>query len=181
MKILTNPSLFLLTIILLCSIACRKHKLDTNGLPPVTQEGKNTLGFLLNGKTWTPKGFNGNPNMSIYYDPAYRNGTLNIYCYYLPNSGSNERQSFTIAGDSIQSIGRLSFGLHDFAVVFRDNFHFKCDYNSNDSTVIASGYCNITKLDKVKGIFSGIFSFTLIKPGCDTIRITEGRFDMSLH
>ncbi|MFZ6025669.1 MAG: hypothetical protein ACOYVG_14560 [Bacteroidota bacterium] len=38
-----------------CFAKCRKDKLGSNGLPAATQEGKNTLGFLLNGQPWTPK------------------------------------------------------------------------------------------------------------------------------
>ncbi|MEJ7672136.1 MAG: hypothetical protein WKF59_05380 [Chitinophagaceae bacterium] len=52
----------------------------TEELPPVTQEGKNTCGFLVNGKVWLPKGRvgNGSPNLKVWYDPAYHNGTFNI-------------------------------------------------------------------------------------------------------
>jgi hypothetical protein len=175
------PLLSGVLFLLFCSSACRKHKLDNNSLPPATQEGKNTLGFLLNGKPWTPKGFNGNPNMSLYYDTTYRNGTFNIYCYYLPNKGSGYRQSFSIAADSVQNIGKIIFGEKDLSVVFRDNFDYSCDYESYDSTVIAYGYCSVTKMDKVNGIFSGTFNFTMIKSGCDTIKITAGRFDMKLQ
>ena len=37
------------------------------------------------------------------------------------------------------------------------------------------GAFTITRLDR--GIVSGTFEFTLIQPGCDTIRVTKGRFD----
>ncbi len=68
-------SLFL--IITLFSFAkCHKDKIDSNGLPAATQEGKNTLGFILNGKPWTPKGFNGTANLSLYYDPIYSGGVF---------------------------------------------------------------------------------------------------------
>ena len=38
----------------------------------------------------------------------------------------------------------------------------------------------ITRLDRAAGIISGTFAFTLAKPGCDTVRVTQGRFDKKL-
>ncbi len=38
----------------------------------------------------------------------------------------------------------------------------------------------ITRLDLQAGIISGTFSFTLYKPGCDSVCVTDGRFDKRL-
>lgn len=45
-----------------------------------------------------------------------------------------------------------------------------------------SGKFEITKLDTINKIVSGIFSFTLYKGGAnlDSVTITEGRFDVKL-
>ena len=38
----------------------------------------------------------------------------------------------------------------------------------------------VTRLDRTAGVVSGTFEFTLTKPGCDIIRVTQGRFDKKL-
>lgn len=49
-----------------------------------------------------------------------------------------------------------------------------------DSTVVHSGVVNLTRYDLPNGIISGTFEFTLTKPGCETITVTNGRFDIKL-
>lgn len=39
---------------------------------------------------------------------------------------------------------------------------------------------SITRFDLSMGIISGTFEFTLSKTGCETISITDGRFDAKL-
>jgi hypothetical protein len=52
--------IFILLLIFFAS-CCKKERIDLPdnnnipGLPPATQSGANTLGFLLNGKPWTPR------------------------------------------------------------------------------------------------------------------------------
>ena len=55
-----------------------------------------------------------------------------------------------------------------------------CDLNSDDPGTYHKGMLTITRLDLQAGIVSGTFTFTLAKPGCDTIRVTQGRFDRKL-
>ena len=47
-------------------------------------------------------------------------------------------------------------------------------------TTSVTGYVDLTRLDNQQGIVSGTFAFTLAQPGCDTIKITNGRFDYKL-
>lgn len=44
--------------------------------------------------------------------------------------------------------------------------------------VESSGSMTITKLDRTNRLIVGIFNATLSKAGCDTIKITNGRFDV---
>ncbi len=65
------------------SLKCKKTPAPpplstTEQLPPATQEGKNTFGFLLNGKVWVPKGNSGSSNPSWYYDAGLNNGSFNM-------------------------------------------------------------------------------------------------------
>lgn len=179
MKQLLLAFITIITICTFSSSSCKKETPNPNNLPPTTQTGANTLGFLLNGQPWKPEGFNGTANLSLYYDPNFRGGVFNIYCYKQPINSTVD-QIFSIASDSIQQIGRLTFGMKNFVVGYGDAKFPTCQFDTSDSSnkVKTSGYCDITKLDKINHIMSGQFTFTLIRSGCDTIKITEGRFGL---
>jgi hypothetical protein len=77
---------YLLIATALAFITCCKKtdSLDAElaKLPPITQTGANTFGFLLNGQPWVPAGNNGSGNnLSIDYDPMFNNGILGIAAY----------------------------------------------------------------------------------------------------
>ena len=150
-------------------------------LPPATQTGANTFGCLLNGQAWTPNGRDGTfgaSNYTVYYDPTYRKGTLNISTYrYL--SEDDDKQIIGIYSDSLTAPGTypLNIPYHQEAL-FQDR---KTDcYSQQSSSHYRNGTLTITKLDLNLGIISGTFEFILAKPGCDTIKVTNGRFDKKL-
>ena len=58
------------------------------------------------------------------------------------------------------------------------SFNKPCYYFSSQEDVESSGSLIITKLDRTNRIVAGTFTAKLYKAGCDTINITEGRFDM---
>jgi hypothetical protein len=72
---------------------CNKDKIDNNGLPSATQEGRNTIGFMINGQPWTPKGSNGTANLSIDVDFGLNEGIFGIAAYRII---SNIDESFGI-------------------------------------------------------------------------------------
>jgi hypothetical protein len=81
--------------------------------------------------------------------------------------------------DSLSTTGTyiLSSGTHQ-VVSFTDNKG--CSLNGNDAAVLRSGILTITKFDLTNRILSGTFQFTLFKAGCDSIKVTQGRFDMKM-
>jgi len=172
-------NLFLLTSILfLFSFArCNKDRLDSNGLPPATQSGKNTLGFLLNGQPWTPRGNSLTANLSIDFDPGYNDGIFGIVAY---NFITPSNEQFTIAvRDSLNFIqAPVTLYLNNNNSLYGVSFNKPCYYFSSYSDVQSTGSLTLTKFDKTNHIISGTFNATLWRSGCDTIRITEGRFDM---
>lgn len=173
-----NTLLLLLIATTFCFARCVKEPVGNNGLPPATQTGANTLGFLLNGQPWTPKGFNGSANLSLYYDPSFRGGVFNISAYKIQNNNSNAMENIIIASDSIQTIGEINFGKKNFTVIYQDFSNSSCRMDTRDSAVIVTGSCTITKLNKLNQIFSGKFEFTFKKAGCPDVQITQGRFDL---
>ena len=65
------------------------------------------------------------------------------------------------------------------------SFSFAKDYNwigANDSPrIFYKGFLHFTKYTLSERIISGKFEFTLFKPGWDSIRVTNGRFDGRLY
>ena len=148
-------------------------------LPPATQTGANTFGCLVNGQPWTPKGYNGTSNYSIYYDSNYRKGTLNIATYRYNSSDNSSRQDIIIFSDSLKSTGLypLTISNHPEALFYGSKG--QCEFHQNEAHY-RQGTLTITRFDLSAGIISGTFSFTLYKPGCDSVRVTQGRFDKKL-
>lgn len=165
---------FCLLILLL--ISCRKNT-DRFGLPKATQEGKQTLGFLLDGQPWTPKGVRGTANLSIDYDPGFNKGIVGIVAYDFSRPMSDQ---FTIGiRDSLNFMNApFTINLTKKSLLGASFTRDHCDLFSSLDDVDCSGSMTITKLDRTNGIISGKFNVTLSRRGCDTYKITEGRFDM---
>ena len=173
-----NSILPLLIVLTFCFTNCKKNKTVSNLLPPATQDGKNTLGFLLNGQLWKPEGFNGTANLSLYYDPLFSAGVFNLAAYKIFNT-TGSRQRITFFGDTIQTAQKIFLPSKRFGFVFRDNIS-GCDYDTTDSSenIILGGFFDIQKLDKINGIFAGVFDIKIKKNGCQDIQMINGRFDM---
>ena len=173
----------LLPLLALLALAQCKKKADpapVDQLPPATQTGANTFGCLLNGAAYAPKGNNGPSNYTVSYDPTYRAGTLNVGTYSYYGSGSNDYRILGFYSDSLQRPGVYSIkpqGRNGASVVDRLK---ACEYHSIDAGTYCKGQFTITRLDLQAGVVSGTFDFTLAKPGCDTVRVTQGRFDRKL-
>ena len=166
----------------LMSAGCRKHKnnLETElaKLPPATQAGANTFGCLVNGKAWTPKGWDGRqPNFFVIVDPGYF-GNLHIRTYrYI----DNKRESLSIfCYDIANSRTYVINGATRLFINYRSEVS-NC-YFLQDSINYVSGFLKISRYDLQSGIVSGEFKCMLFDKSiaCDTIKITHGRFDYKL-
>lgn len=138
-------------------------------------EGKNTLGFLLDGKVWVP--YNPKPGL---FTPTIDFGM---------DGNSLLGEARLIKGTEINQQVSISIDLKDgekyYPVEIRSNvFDFldnkktgwKCNEYLNHST---ESFINITKLDWNERIIAGTFEFPMMVSGCqDTVSITEGRFDL---
>jgi len=177
---------FIKYILLLAMVAgftqCCKEKPnvsnDVPGLPPATQTGANTLGFLLNGVPWTPAGNNGTANLSIDFDPGINNGGMGISGYRVIAAGNVEYLGIGITDSLNFKTAPFSLLLYNKSIYSIRFLRNSCDYLWTDTLIKTSGNITISKLDRIENIIAGTFSAVLIKPGCDTIKITNGRFDM---
>lgn len=168
----------LLLVVLFFFVCCKKDPAKNAELPAATQDGKGTLGFLLNGQPWTPKGSRpfASPNLSIDFDPGYRNGIVNIVAYDFTQASSDQ---FTLGVKDSLNYLQAPFTLNlSQKSLYGISFNKPCEYFSSLNGIISSGSLTITKLDKTNRIIAGTFNATLSMSGCETINITEGRFDM---
>jgi len=152
---------------------------DPNTLPPLTHQGKNTFGCLVNGEVW------------VAYAPFTVGGTTSLNGSYHANIGGlhltanrkidsqNESSQIDLVVLDVFETGE--YMLHD-ANEEQKGF---LDYLGNHSC--AKYYYRdslqrrivITYFSLSKGVMSGTFEMDLVNPSCpgDTVRIREGRFD----
>ncbi len=180
---------FLLLIVAFSNIfaACEKTKTETaltelQKLPPITQTGANTFGCLVDGVAWLPNGSrpqNGGSNIQLYVDPTFQGGRFSIVGHQY-----NNFQSKVSFGSSIcTNAGYFDISLSANGIDynrFLNNIN-TCEFSSFDAGTYRRGFFNISRYDLTNGIFSGTFEFTIRSQACgDTIRITDGRFDVKL-
>ena len=176
--------LLILFLFTLCFSACKKDKSSIDRLPPITQEGKNTFGCLINGKLYVPKGFKQNQsNFSMVIDPTFQNGHFSINTF-----NTLLKEELIIASNDIGAIGiyRVEERSNNVFVDYI-NSETNCSYSPSTMCLIngpcyIDGFIQISKYDLINGLFSGTFEFKIYDPNtsCDTIFVTEGRFDKKL-
>ena len=187
MKKITAILMLLFTLASIFS-SCKKTKTEPtelSKLPAASQTGANTFGCLVNGKAWvaqTDCKFLCNSPFKVSYNPSF-GGVIGVTGDWL-NTANNIDQRIDMLIDS--SNYKL---LHNISIINPRHSARFIDYklsncgkydHYDDSSVIHIGVVNLTRYDLSYGVISGTFNFTLTKPGCETINITEGRFDKKL-
>ena len=173
----------LLLAALLGLTQCKKNEpAPVDQLPPATQTGANTFGCLLNGQPWTPKGYYNRPNFIVTYDPGYDGGSLQVRTYRYADD-SSPGQYIIFGGGQIATPGTYPFVLKGNREAFFVDLGqpASCkEFEEVPDLTYRTGTLTVTRLDLSAGIIAGTFAFTLYKPGCDTIKVTQGRFDKKL-
>ncbi|WP_345227125.1 hypothetical protein [Hymenobacter koreensis] len=149
-------------------------------LPPATQTGANTFGCLVNGQAWTPRGNNGTSNYSVVYEQT-PNALFDLRTYRYFDTGQPDAFQYLI----LFARNLRGAGVYDLADASNTRVSLNdrlsgCYYNSQDAGTYHKGTLTITRLDLQAGIIAGTFDFTLYLPGCDTLKVTNGRFDKKL-
>ncbi|MDO7887510.1 hypothetical protein [Hymenobacter cheonanensis] len=178
------PSPLLLLAALLGLSQCKKSDSGParpeDQLPPATQTGAGTFGCLLNGQPWTPSGYDGSPNFVLTYDSGYRGGALQIKCYrYTSNSTF---QSIIFGAVNVSQAGTYFFSIPNNGISYFDtSLVAPCNLQSySNPGTYRTGSFTLTRFDLKAGIISGTFNFKFAQPSCDTLKITQGRFDYTL-
>lgn len=149
--------LFIMAVTLSC---CNKNDDQSanpiDQLPPATQTGENTFGFLLNGE---PQSITNSSQMSAIYQGGFVQFGAGGVFITLNNP-------FEID---------INYDLAGKARYIEDNGQQSCYYDFEDSF---EGNIIFTKIDQVNYIISGTFEFSTVNDVCEVVMITNGRFDM---
>ena len=175
--------------IMLCSIACKKHSSQPTNpadqLPPATTTGANTIGCLVNGKALLPAGLSlagGNKHATYQwgYDNAWHlaigignqnsNGIIQSVGVHIDSLKIEVGKSYNL--DTLKN-GNASAGYLNTSFVFGAKA-----YPTSSSNSWATGQLTITRFDTVNQIVSENFWFNALDQYGDSVRVTNGRFDM---
>jgi hypothetical protein len=143
-------------------------KTELEKLPPITQTGENTFGCLVNGKAWIPES-------STDAVAIYQLGILQIGAGLI-----NDDLGLSLFEHGSKLIeGEYKLGNNDSteAYYYTSVSGKRCLFERED---IITGKMALRRLDTRNFIISGTFEFTSFTPSCDTLKITNGRFDLSL-
>ncbi len=175
---LSTKTLFPAFLVCLLLSGCFKirDRPDENRLPPSTQEGKNTLGCLIDGKVWVPlkSGWFDRSVKAHYYK---QHGYLGIYAQK-EFEGYGNPQHLSIFQDNVLVPGVYAIN-PDSDTVWSDTLGVCSPVFYPGYKSLPGGKLTITKLDTIAQIISGTFEFDGYSNICqDTLHITEGRFDI---
>ena len=172
MKKKTIRSALIMLMFLISAFSCDscEDDIDWNKLPAETHEGNNNIGCYVNGNLWAAYN-NKSPFMSTDIWAALTKDDNNMRLLI----GTERRDTET----------SLSF------VVMNPRENEKLSIQEVGFNLLKDEACNgyyqnigsifITKLDTIKNIVSGRFSFTLkCKDSTSVVNVTDGRFDISL-
>ena len=177
----------LLLLPLLGMKKCEREPSPIFTLPPVTQEGANTLGFVVDGRVWRNYGWlpytsGESDNLrALYSSRSSTNFTL-----YAGQISRDVYENFSLSMDSLAGVGtyqltrKLVHGANRRVI---QGLTFSRPETSESYGYPAAGSpatITITRLDTAQHIIAGTFTGTL-KSLADTtkaVRITEGRFDV---
>ncbi len=165
------------------------------GLPDATQSGLNTMGCLINGKPWVADvdGFvlfeSQKPVYCTYgelrpkiasYDSLLFSTLFNQSLNWREDKARYDIQnSFVLQLKPIRKVG--TYELKD---MYQNKFEYWFDSIGLQNKIyiidtLKPQYFEITKLDTIQNIISGVFDLKMkrISDSNDTIQITNGRFD----
>ncbi len=165
--------LLLALIIMLCSgMMCEcEDEINEPQLPPETTTGANTFGCLVNGKVWRNGGL-GFPEWTLGVNEL-NDSTASI----LARKGTKESISLIqlyIRKKNL-GIGKFQCDSSRIFIIFSQDFNDSppCEYPRS-----RKGFIEFTRFDLQNRIVSGRFEAHLYSSECDSLVITEGRFDL---
>lgn len=175
---------FLIILSAFINSTCKKSSAPPAVLPPITQEGKNTVGFTIDGDVWVPYakcGFGSDPcgEISARYSSPLASPDGIDFQFERERGNKSSFLSISTAGTG-GSITRTGNKIDSISVGFQGE-------NWNGSSGAYSGpmpgsLFSITKIDHLNQIISGNFKFVLRENGSSNVlTIDNGRFDFKFN
>lgn len=139
-------------------------------LPAATQDGRNTIGFRVDGAVWLPQGSFNFPAYKAYYKnrtlwfntSQLVNGRLTTFGIYIKPT-TNGITTYDLAARTSVGATYTETGPDD----------------SYEVQQMGAGTLQLTRLDSVQRIVAGIFTCELVSPTSGKkVRLTDGRFDL---
>jgi len=175
---------FVLLLVAFSSLGlhCKKEhdepKTELEKLPPITMEGKQTYGWLANGKAIVGDWFN------CYVD--YQNGV------FACQGGDQPFSSGTDANNVSMLVGKYQIkGVGEYKIPVKyisgNNTYFAAGITvlpyafMSDFTDHGYATINIIRFDTINFYMAGTFAFTVYSQFGDSLVITDGRFDFKYH
>jgi hypothetical protein len=176
---------FICSLLLLLVFACKKEDISNLSLPPVTQNGANTLGFLRNGSVWVNYGrrctISGCDTNQVEAELNRLSGggyQFSLSAGFSANTRPRIDEFFGISFMFLPSVGTYQPSplQYNYVHLLIGNK----EYRNLDSSRCR---VEITRFDTVGRVVSGSFEAVLfdIAGGPDSVRITNGRFDAALQ
>lgn len=152
-------------------VGCRKQKTDLtdNGLPPATQKGANIFACRLNGKPFIAYSDKDHLGATVHSDSLLIGGAIKGNYYesiFIRIKNPTIRPAIYSLSDTSNQINILT-----------DSTCKGIIYTLLDNHGIG-GAIQITRFDTTQNIVSGKFTGLIPIPDCDTLHITDGRFDI---
>ena len=181
MKILRHFPFYLLVLFFSgCSwFEIERPKEPDPVLPPITQEGKNTIGFTYDsGKVWVPKGGINNPSLSVSYgNYSYAEAFLYLHGNRVEKDGlfhlGIEYENIVDIGEYILTHSGDGTKIGYFRV---SNGEEKEEFETDSMHI---GKLIITRPDTTNTIISGTFYFDAVSKEGNVVQIRDGRFDLN--
>jgi hypothetical protein len=181
---------YIISLLLILISGCIKnHKSELDKLPVPTFTGANTFGCLINGKAFVPKGYGLNGSV-LHGGYSYNFGSATP-TFTFSISATNEADpcnltniSLVVADSVFIETGKTYPLITEKPLTpFGQYNHYSCggidDHLQTTDTI--TGQLLISRFDIANNIGSGLFEFNVLKLNGDTVKITNGRFDLRLN
>ena len=152
-------------------------------LTPVTQEGKNTFSCRINGKVWVPRGSSGMGGEIKPVNGGFLRNVItdesNISIKTYSSTGTSDQVDlFLVSYETGRHL--LNRATAEIGVSLSPESYGRCQVNGKTYMTNESftGWINLVKADINTGIIAGTFEFTAVAGDGETVRITDGRFDI---
>jgi len=178
-----NRLIFLFLLLAGCK-GCDDSPTPQEKKPVPISDGTNTFYCEINGKPYYQKFLGGQPSVPRITGTYTNTEEVEGMDFKITYPAGNHTEYISFLGDNIRVPQRLSLQNNPKAYLY----YFKknhCNYTDAYKFKSSSGFINFSRYDHANGIYSGTFELKIWLPdsvsnGCDTVRITNGIFDLKL-